>query len=94
VSDFGEENVSYTAPSLALKIGHSLQKIADIIHCRALMTENEGLIKSTEAFKSLYSLKWCAHSALNTLVRRNSTYHQPCLLDLKAHDCYSWNASI
>lgn len=34
------------------------------------MTENEGLIKSTEAFKSLYSTKWCAlvsHSALNTL---------------------------
>lgn len=70
VSGFDEENNSYTAPSLALKIGHSLQKIADIIHCRALMTENEGLIKSTEAFKSLYSTKWCelvSHSALNTL---------------------------
>lgn len=29
VSGFDEENNSYTAPSLALKIGHSLQKIAD-----------------------------------------------------------------
>ncbi len=70
VSGFDEENQSYAAPSLALKIGHSLQKIADIIHCRALMTENEDLMKSTEAFKSLYTLKWCelvSHSALNTL---------------------------
>lgn len=70
VSGFDEENHTYTAPSLALKIGHSLQKIADIIHCRALMTENKDLIKSTESFKTLYSTKWCelvSHSALNTL---------------------------
>lgn len=70
VSGFDEESNSYAAPSLALKIGHSLQKIADIIHCRALMTENEGLVKSTDAFKSLYSTKWCelvSHSALNSL---------------------------
>ncbi|XP_073667997.1 uncharacterized protein [Paramisgurnus dabryanus] len=70
VSGFDEENHTYTAPSLALKIGHSLQKIADIIYSRALMTENDNLIKSTEAFKSLYAAKWCelvSHSALNTL---------------------------
>ncbi|KAL0152241.1 hypothetical protein M9458_051964 [Cirrhinus mrigala] len=70
VSGFDEENQTYAAPSLALKIGHSLQKIADIIHCRALMTENEDLMKSTEAFKSLYTSKWCelvSHTALNTL---------------------------
>lgn len=59
VSGFDEENQSYAALSLALKIGHSLQEIADIIHCRDLMTENEGLMKSTEAFKSLYTSKWC-----------------------------------
>ncbi|KAI2643767.1 Lipid-A-disaccharide synthase [Labeo rohita] len=70
VSGFDEENQTYAAPSLALKIGHSLQKIADIIHCRALMTENKDLMKSTEAFKSLYTSKWCelvSHTALNTL---------------------------
>lgn len=70
VSGFDEENQSYAALSLALKIGHSSQEIADIIHCRDLMTENEGLMKSTEAFKSLYTSKWCelvSHSALNTL---------------------------
>ncbi len=70
VSGFDEETQSYAAPSLALKIWHSLQKIADIIHCRALMTDNEDLMKSTEGFKSLYTSKWCelvSHSALNTL---------------------------
>ncbi|XP_051747472.1 uncharacterized protein LOC127511081 [Ctenopharyngodon idella] len=86
VSGFDEENNSYTAPSLALKIGHSLMKIADIIHCRALMTENEDLIKSIEAFKSLYSTKWCelvSHSALNTLKKFNKPSTLPFTQDVQ-----------
>lgn len=62
VSGFDEEKHSYTTPSLALKLGHTLHKICDIIHCRALMAEDEELIKSTDIFKKLYSssgLSWC-----------------------------------
>lgn len=34
VSGFDEEKHCYKTPSLALKLGHSLQKVCDILHCR------------------------------------------------------------
>ena len=70
VSGFDEEKHSYQTPSLALKLGHSLQKICDIIHCRALMAEDSELIKSTQTFQKLYTTKWSelvSHTALTTL---------------------------
>ncbi|KAI3355954.1 hypothetical protein L3Q82_004240 [Scortum barcoo] len=70
VSGFDEEKHCYQTPSLALKLGHSLQKICDIIHCRALMADDNALIKSTQTFKTLYTTKWSelvSHTALTTL---------------------------
>lgn len=81
VAGFDEENLSYHTPSLALKLGHTLQKICDIIHCRALMAEDEPLIKSTETFSKLYTSKWCelvSHNALNTL--SSAKYNKPTTL--------------
>ncbi|KAM3585045.1 uncharacterized protein V6R79_006093 [Siganus canaliculatus] len=43
VSGFDDEKHCYQTPSLALKLGHSLQKISDIVHCRALMAEDNKL---------------------------------------------------
>ncbi|XP_049342001.1 uncharacterized protein LOC111192707 isoform X1 [Astyanax mexicanus] len=70
VSGYDEEMNCYQTPSLALKLGHTLQKVCEIIHCRALMAEDEELIKSTETFKKLYTTKWSelvSHRALGTL---------------------------
>lgn len=70
VSGFDEEKDCYQTPSLALKLGHSLQKICDIVHCRALMAEDSELIKSTQTFKTLYTTKWSelvSHTALTNL---------------------------
>uniref|UniRef100_A0AAV2J3B9 Uncharacterized protein n=1 Tax=Knipowitschia caucasica TaxID=637954 RepID=A0AAV2J3B9_KNICA len=70
VAGFDEEKLSYRTPSLALKLGHTLNKICDIIQCRALMAEDDRLVKSAETFSKLYTSKWCelvSHSALNTL---------------------------
>lgn len=70
VSGFDVEKHSYRTPSLALKLGHSLHKICDILHCRALMAEDNDGIKSTQAFKKLYDAKWSelvSHTALTTL---------------------------
>ncbi|XP_013880000.1 uncharacterized protein LOC106529192, partial [Austrofundulus limnaeus] len=81
VSGFDEEKLSYQTPSLALKLGHSLHKICDIIHCRALTSDNAELIKSTETFQKLYSSKWSemvSHSALNTL--SHAKYNKPSTL--------------
>ncbi|XP_056448662.1 uncharacterized protein LOC130384480 isoform X1 [Gadus chalcogrammus] len=81
VSGFDEETHSFLTPSLALKLGHSLHKICDIIHCRALMAEDEDRIRSTDIFKKLYTSKWSelvSHGALNTL--RDPKYHKPSTL--------------
>ncbi|KAI2645980.1 Nudix hydrolase 5 [Labeo rohita] len=52
-SGFEKDKNSYKTPSLALKIGHSLLKISDIIRCHALMAGDEDLVKSSEAFQKL-----------------------------------------
>lgn len=74
VCGYDEEKNCYSTPSLALKLGHSLQKVCDIIHCRALMAEDSALIKSTQSFKTLYATKWSeliSHTALTTLNERH-----------------------
>lgn len=65
----GQKN-SYRAPSLALKLGHSLKKIGDIILCRAISAEDESIIKAAERFTKLCTKEWAgqvSHSALATL---------------------------
>lgn len=60
----------WKTPSLAIKIGQSLVKVSEIIHCHALMTEDKDLAKSTRAFHKLHQAKWSeyiSHSALATL---------------------------
>lgn len=56
VAGFDEDRLSYTTPSLALKLGHSLHKIFNIIQCRALTAEDNELEKSTQTLK-----KNCTH---------------------------------
>lgn len=68
-SGYDEETNRYKTPSLALKLGHSLQKVSGLVHCRALQAEDNELQRSAENFKKLYSSKWdevISHSALNT----------------------------
>ncbi|XP_049323407.1 uncharacterized protein LOC125782687 [Astyanax mexicanus] len=70
VAGFDGENNSYKSPSLALKIGHSLRKVSDLIQCRALMTDDQEGIRSVEMFQKLYEAKWSefvSHSALSNL---------------------------
>ncbi|XDV21744.1 hypothetical protein PO909_026768 [Leuciscus waleckii] len=68
--EFKIQTLEDATPSLALKLGHSLQKICDIVHCRALMAEDTEGIRSTQTFQKLYSTKWAeliSHTALITL---------------------------
>lgn len=85
VSGFKEEKHFYQTPSLALKLGHSLRKICDIIHCRALMAEDSELIKSTQTFQTLYTSKWSelvSHTALTTL--NEARFNKPSTLPFTA----------
>ncbi|KAL7846099.1 hypothetical protein AOLI_G00242910 [Acnodon oligacanthus] len=86
VSGYDEEKNCYQTPSLALKLGHTLQKVCEIIHCRALMAEDEELIKSTETFKKLYTTKWSemiSHTALSPL--NEAKFNKPSTLPF-THD--------
>lgn len=69
-SGFDPRSNTYKAPTLAMKIGHSLRKISDLIMCRALMEEDQQGINSIKMFLKLYETKWSefgCHSALFTL---------------------------
>ncbi|XP_076829569.1 uncharacterized protein LOC143485412 isoform X2 [Brachyhypopomus gauderio] len=86
VSGYDEEKNCYHTPSLALKLGHTLQKICEIVQCRALMAEDEDLVKSTEMFKRLYTTKWSeliSHQALSTL--NEAKFNKPSTLPF-THD--------
>ncbi|XP_032365342.1 uncharacterized protein LOC116680314 isoform X3 [Etheostoma spectabile] len=79
---FDKEKNCYKTPSLALKIGHSLLKVSDIIHCHALMAGDDNLIKSSKAFQKLYTAKWSeyiSHCALSTIsdLKYNKTAKLP-----------------
>ncbi len=78
VAGYDEEKHSYCTPSLALKVGHSLKKIGDIILCRAIAAEDENLIKAAERFTQLCTKEWAgqvSHTALATLSK--SKFNKP-----------------
>ncbi|XP_071329276.1 uncharacterized protein [Trachinotus anak] len=83
VAGFDEEKNLYKTPSLALKLGHTLKKIADILECEAQMAEsdNEEFLKNVKTTRSLYEKKWdvCVSSrALQTL--KEGKWNTPQLL--------------
>ncbi|KAM3612304.1 uncharacterized protein V6R79_006508 [Siganus canaliculatus] len=81
LSGYDEESHSCKIPSLALKLGHSLNKIADIILCRAIAAEDDTLTKAIERFKKLYTSEWAervSHGALASL--NKSKFNKPSTL--------------
>ncbi|XP_051239161.1 uncharacterized protein LOC127353711 [Dicentrarchus labrax] len=90
VSGFDEEKNTYKSPSLALKLGHSLKKIADILECEAQMAEsdNEEFLNNLNRSRGLFEKKWdvCVSSrALQTLkeVKWNTPQLLPFTEDVK-----------
>ncbi|CAI5686492.1 unnamed protein product [Oreochromis niloticus] len=83
VAGFDEDKNIYRAPSLALKLGHSLKKIADILECEAKMADfhDEEFLKNLKRSRDLYEKKWdvCVSSrALQTL--KEGKWNTPQLL--------------
>ncbi|KAK2907321.1 hypothetical protein Q8A67_006306 [Cirrhinus molitorella] len=93
VSGFDHENSTFKAPSLALKIGHSLRKISDLIMCRALMEEDQEVIDSVRRFHTLHETKWSelvSHSALSNLseAKYNKSTRLPLAKDIQKLQLY------
>lgn len=80
IAGYDEENCHRT-PSLALKLGHSLKKIGNIILCRAIALEDEQKIKTVEWFIHLCTKEWAglvSHTALASLTK--SKFNKPSTL--------------
>ncbi|KAK0140187.1 hypothetical protein N1851_022885 [Merluccius polli] len=81
---FDKDNNCYKTPSLALKLGNSLLKVSDIIHCHALMAGDDDLIKSSKAFQKLYTAKWSEYTLTGHFISTISDmkYNKPARLPL------------
>lgn len=78
---FKDDNYCFRVPSLALKLGHNLKKIADIVECEAMIAGQDKVVQNAKRFKHLYATKWnecVSASALKTLYE--SKWNNPQLL--------------
>ncbi|XP_041849327.1 uncharacterized protein LOC121645082 [Melanotaenia boesemani] len=67
VAGYDEEKHSFSTPSLALKLGHSLKKVGGIILCRAISAQDEASFEAAERFTKLCTKEWTgqvSHTAL------------------------------
>ena len=72
VAGYNEESNLFGIGSLAVKLGHSLKKIANILECNALMVGNAEDAESARNFSTIYDKKWnecISAGALNTLAQ-------------------------
>ncbi|XP_057707363.1 uncharacterized protein LOC130926131 isoform X2 [Corythoichthys intestinalis] len=70
VAGYDLESNSYKTPSLALKLGHSLAKVAGIVQCSAIIANCSSIAESAKQFVTLYEKNWnetISASALGTL---------------------------
>lgn len=70
VAGFNASTNSYKTPSLGLKIGHSMGKVARILKATGLETCDEAMVKRACEFLQLLEMEWesnISHNALQTL---------------------------
>ncbi len=58
VAGLNEETSTYKAPSLALKLGHNLKKMANVIECEAMMSGVKNALNNVQAFNQICDTKW------------------------------------
>ncbi len=69
-SGFRDEDEVFGIPSLALKLGHNLKKMASIAECEAMIAGDEKDVQNVKMFQQIYNTKWnefVSASALKTL---------------------------
>ncbi|XP_064208087.1 uncharacterized protein LOC135263699 isoform X2 [Anguilla rostrata] len=78
---YDSETSSFRTPSLALKLGHSLQKISRLVECQAMIEGKVDIAKNASSFRQIYDTRWneiISASALKSL--RESKWNMPQLL--------------
>ncbi|XP_023197626.1 uncharacterized protein LOC111610000 isoform X2 [Xiphophorus maculatus] len=70
VAGLDERTNVFKTPSLALKLGHNLKKVANVLECEAMISGDENTIHNVQIFKQICETRWseCVSShALRTL---------------------------
>lgn len=57
-SGYDEEKCTFQRPSLALKLGHSLQKIASLVSFQAMMDQDSERAENAHNFSDMYAARW------------------------------------
>lgn len=81
VAGHDSETNTYKCPSLALKIGHSLTKISQLVERRANVQNNYPVAKDAHTFRRVYETRWNEQipaASLRTL--QESKWNAPLLL--------------
>ncbi|XP_034545080.1 uncharacterized protein LOC117816825 isoform X2 [Notolabrus celidotus] len=58
VAGLNEETNTYKTPSLALKLGHNIKKIAKILECEAMISGDENAIHNVQVFRQISDTRW------------------------------------
>ncbi|XP_061624988.1 uncharacterized protein LOC133475719 isoform X4 [Phyllopteryx taeniolatus] len=75
------ETRTYKSPSLALKIGYSLERISKLVESNANVRRNDSTLKYAKAFRTVYKTRWneiISSASLKTL--KESKWNAPQLL--------------
>lgn len=93
LAGYDPEKKTYSIPSLALKLGHHLQKACIIVEENALKCGDDALAKSAQKFLCVYQKKWTkliSSHALKSLkeTKRISEKLVPLVQDVKALSFY------
>ncbi|XP_037837861.1 uncharacterized protein LOC112451075 [Kryptolebias marmoratus] len=70
VAGLDERTNVFKTPSLALKLGHNLKKVASVLECEAMISGDENTIHNVRVFRQICETRWseCVSShALRTL---------------------------
>ncbi|KAL7380029.1 hypothetical protein ABVT39_010160 [Epinephelus coioides] len=81
VAGHDSETDTYKCPSLALKIGHSLTKISQLVESRANIQNNYPVAKDARTFRRVYETRWNEQiSAASLRTLQESKWNAPRLL--------------
>lgn len=81
ISGYDEEKCTFQTPSLAMKLGHSLQKIASLVSFQAMVDGDSEKAQKARNFTEMYQSRWnelVSANALKTL--REDKWNAPQVL--------------
>uniref|UniRef100_A0A3B3TG06 Uncharacterized LOC111855400 n=1 Tax=Paramormyrops kingsleyae TaxID=1676925 RepID=A0A3B3TG06_9TELE len=67
VCGYDDDKCTFKRPTLAVKLGHSLQKMAFLVSFQAMMDRDSEKADKARDFNEMYTTRWCELLSANTL---------------------------